>query len=62
MNPESQSRPDPLIDEVRERRRELFAQHSNDLQKLFEAIQRLQAKHPEKVVDLRKRPLTSTSE
>lgn len=42
---------DPLIDEVRQRRRDLFADHDNDPQKLFEAIRRLQAKHPDKVID-----------
>jgi len=59
MNAEPQSYLDPLIDEVRQRRRELFAEHGNDLQKLFEAMQRLQAKHPEKVVDFRKPSVTS---
>ncbi len=42
--------PDPLIDEVRERRRKVFDACDNDIQKLYEAIQRLQAKHPEKIV------------
>ena len=42
---------DPLIDEVRRRRRDLFADCDNDPQKLFEAIRRLQAEHPEKVLD-----------
>jgi hypothetical protein len=46
---------DPLIDEVRERRRLLLARHGDDLEKLHEAILALQAKHPEKVVDRRKR-------
>ena len=47
--------PDPLVDEVRERRRQLLADYGNDLPRYFEAIQRLQAQHPEKVVDPRKR-------
>jgi len=46
--------PDPLIDEVRERRRELFARCGRDLDKLFEAIQCIQAKHPEMVFDRRR--------
>jgi len=46
-------RPDPLIDEVRERRRELFAACDYDLKKLGALIQELQAQHPEKVVDRR---------
>ncbi len=45
---------DPLIDEVRQRRRELFAECGNDLNKLFELIQRIQARHPEELTDLRK--------
>lgn len=52
---------DPLLDEVRERRRLLLARHGNDLEKLYEAILVLQAEHPEKVVDrrTRKRALSS---
>jgi hypothetical protein len=41
--------PDPLIDEVRERRRQLWAHYDNDLNKVDEAIKRLQAQHPEKL-------------
>ena len=52
MNDTTQSS-DPLIDEVRRRRRDLFADCDNDPQKLFEAIRRLQAEHPEKVIDPR---------
>ena len=46
---------DPLIDEVRQRRREMMEEYDNDLSKLFEEIQRRQAEHPEKLVDRRKR-------
>ena len=45
--------PDPLIDEVRDRRRDLFARYDNDLDKLAEAIRRIEAEHPEKVIDRR---------
>ena len=44
---------DPLIDEVRQRRRELFASCDNDLNKLAEAIRRVEAEHPEKLKDPR---------
>lgn len=44
---------DPLIDEVRRRRRDLFTDYDKDPQKLFEAIRRLQAQHPDKVIDPR---------
>jgi hypothetical protein len=44
---------DPLIDEVRQRRRELYASCDNDLNKLAEAIRRVEAEHPEKLRDPR---------
>jgi len=44
---------DPLIDEVRQRRREMMQEYDNDLNKLFEEFQRRQAEHPEKYVDPR---------
>jgi hypothetical protein len=53
--------PDPLIDEVRQRRRKLLAEYGNDLGKLFEAIQKIEAEHPEKVLDPRKRNLAETA-
>ncbi len=46
--------PDPLIDEVRQRRRDLFADCGKDLQKLGEAIRERQARHPDKLVDRRR--------
>jgi hypothetical protein len=45
---------DFLIEEVRERRRQVLAEHGNDLKKLIEAIQRAQAEEPERYVNLRK--------
>jgi hypothetical protein len=45
---------DPLIEEVRERRRQVFADCDHDLDKLREAIEALQREHPEKLVDRRK--------
>ena len=53
MTDKRKSFPDPLIDEVRERRRQLWADHGNDLDKVYAAIKRLQAEHPEKLVDPR---------
>jgi hypothetical protein len=44
------SHTDPLIDEVRERRRQLLVSCGNSLRELGKAIQRRQAEHPEKVV------------
>jgi len=41
---------DPLIDEVRERRRRLLEEHDNDLSKLFETVRKIQAEHPEKII------------
>ena len=54
MTPQEDTHADPLIDEVRQRRRELFSDCDNDLDKLRKAIEKLQAEHPEKVVDRRK--------
>ena len=51
---------DPLIDEVRARRRELLQSYGNDLDKLFKAIRQLEAQHPEKVVDRRRTPRPPT--
>ena len=45
---------DALIDEVRQRRRDLLAAYDNDLEKLFAAMQEVQSQHPEKLVDRRR--------
>ena len=45
---------DPLVDEVRQRRRELLATCDGDLGKLAELIRRREAEHPGRVVDPRK--------
>ena len=50
--------PDPLIDEVRERRRKVFEENGATLDGLFEAIRRLQEGHPEKIVTRKPRPLS----
>jgi hypothetical protein len=44
---------DPLIDEVRSRRRALLASCGNDLNRLLERIEQLQRQHPGKMVDRR---------
>lgn len=44
---------DPLIDEVRTRRRELMASCGNDLNRLLERIEQLQRQHPAKLTDHR---------
>jgi hypothetical protein len=54
MTSSSQPLPDPLIDEVRERRRKLYADCGNDIRALAKAIQQLEREHPEKVVDRRR--------
>jgi len=45
--------PDPLIDEVRQRRRDLSARLGNDLDKLVEVVRAIEAEHPEQVFDRR---------
>ena len=57
LKPKPEPYEDPLIDEVRQRRRDLLAGYENDLDKLFEAVRNLEAQHPEKVV---KRPRAKT--
>ncbi len=52
---------DPLIDEVRERRRQFWAEYDNDLDKVYEAIRRFQAQHPEKLVDRPKSKRTTAT-
>ena len=50
----TQPHPDPLIDEVRERRREIWDQCDHDFNKLVERIRRIQEEHPDKLVDATK--------
>lgn len=44
---------DALIDEVRQRRRDLLAACENDLTKLAELIRRRESEHPARVADPR---------
>ena len=44
---------DVLIDEVRQRRRDLFASCGNDLDALVQLIRQREAEHPERVADPR---------
>jgi len=50
---QEESSSDPLIDEVRARRRELLASCGNDLNRLLERIEELQRQHPDKMSDHR---------
>jgi hypothetical protein len=45
---------DPLIDEVRTRRRAMLARYGNDPRAFFDAIEQMQATHPHKLADHRK--------
>lgn len=54
MARETKKHSDPLIDEVRERRRQLWEECGRDFNRLLEMIRRIQAEHPEKIVDRRK--------
>ncbi|MCK6483432.1 MAG: hypothetical protein L6R00_04765 [Phycisphaerae bacterium] len=55
MNPSDVAPDDPLIEEVRQRRRDLFDACGRDWDKFFKRIERTQNEHPEKVCDRRKR-------
>lgn len=41
---------DPLLDEVRERQRQLLADYDNDLDKYFAALRKMQEEHPEEII------------
>ena len=47
---------DPLIEDVRQRRRDLLASCGNDLEALAELIRCREAEHPERVAGPRARP------
>ena len=51
LNPTGSYPPDLLIEEVRERRRAAVAASGGTLRSFYDAIQRLQRSHPEKLVD-----------
>lgn len=55
MDDKKEQLDDPLIDEVRERRRKLSSKYGNDLQELFEAIRELQKNHPQIVLKPQRR-------
>jgi hypothetical protein len=59
MSDNTERYPDPLIDEVRERRRAMLARYRNDLDKFFDAVERLQATHADRLADHRKIRLTA---
>ncbi len=59
MTSETEPYSDPLIDEVRRRRRDLFAECANDLSKLYEAILRRQTEHPDRMIRRPKRTTAS---
>ncbi len=54
MNPPTPQHEDPLIDEVRARRKALLESCNNDLHELLRRIDNLQRQHPEKLVHRRK--------
>ena len=54
MHQKEKQHADPLIDEVRERRRQVWEECGQDFDKLLERIRRIQEQHPEKLVDPRK--------
>lgn len=61
MSNETKPFSDPLIEEVRTRRRELWAELGGDFERVREVIERRQAEHPEKLIDRRRQPVPSTS-
>jgi hypothetical protein len=47
MNPDAAHPPDPLLDEVRDRRRQVSAQFDHDVEKLFDELRRRESEHPD---------------
>lgn len=52
---------DPLIEEVRERRRALLASCGDDLEALARLIRHQEAEHPERVADPRAAPAVKSA-
>jgi hypothetical protein len=52
---------DPLIEEVRQRRRDLLASCGDDLEALARLIRHREAKHPERVADPRAAPAAKSA-
>lgn len=48
--PQSQRKPDPLLDEVREMRRQLIERFDGDLDRLAEYLREIERRHPERVI------------
>lgn len=54
MTHQEETSADPLIDEVRARRRALLASYGDDLNRLLDRIDELQRQHPGKLSDHRR--------
>jgi hypothetical protein len=52
---------DPLIEEVRQRRRDLLASCGDDLEALARLIRQREAEHPERVADPRAAPAAKSA-
>lgn len=50
-------RDDPIVEEVRKARREYFASCGNDLDRMFDDLQRRQSEHPEMVASFPPTPV-----
>jgi len=49
---------DPLVEEIRKRRRELMAEYDNDLSKLIDSIKKNRKKYPDRLVSVKKKKKT----
>lgn len=50
MNPNPEPFSDPLIDEVRQRRQQVWDECGRDVRKLYERIKKIQDSHPEQLI------------
>ena len=49
---------DPLVEEIRKRRRELMAEYDNDLSKLIDSIKKNRKKYPDRLASEKKKKKT----
>jgi hypothetical protein len=56
MNPSQDATTDALIEEVRERRRQISTRFGNDLNRYFDELVRLEKRHPERLATPAPRP------
>jgi len=52
---------DPLVEEIRKRRREIIAEYDNDISKLIDDMKKKSKKYPDRIVHVKKKPIKKES-